>query len=102
MSDDNLKIELIDLNHRLLIEKIKDDLRSLEKNIDILYVSGTEKTIRYTNAIAKIAEDIEKINDSAYSSALHEVIVDRESLQGIVSIEPQKSTSASEIYERYL
>ena len=29
-------IELSDLNHRMLIEKMREDLRALEKNMDIL------------------------------------------------------------------
>ena len=28
-------IELSDLNHRMLIEKMREDLRALEKNMDI-------------------------------------------------------------------
>ena len=38
-------IELSDLNHRMLIEKMREDLRALEKNMDILYTSGSEQKI---------------------------------------------------------
>ena len=56
-------IELSDLNHRMLIEKMREDLRALEKkNMDILYTSGSEQTMRYTKTIVKYAEDIEENN----------------------------------------
>ena len=37
-------IELSDLNHRMLIEKMREDLRALEKNMDILYFTIKIKT----------------------------------------------------------
>ncbi|OJG32037.1 hypothetical protein RV00_GL001568 [Enterococcus devriesei] len=37
----------------MLIEKMREDLRALEKNMDILYTSGSEQTMRYTKTIAK-------------------------------------------------
>lgn len=91
-----MKVELADLNHRLLIEKAREDLRALEKNMDVLYMSGSERTAPYTKAIAKLAEDIEKVTEGAYGQANHEIIMDNQ-----IKIEPMKPTSADEIFMRY-
>ena len=89
-------IELSDLNHRMLIEKMREDLRALEKNMDILYTSGSEQTMRYTKTIVKYAEDIEKLTEGACGQANHEIIMNNQ-----IEIEPMKPTSADEIFMRY-
>lgn len=91
-----MKVQLADLNHRLLIEKAREDLRALEKNMDVLYMSGSERTAQYTKAIAKLAEDIEKVTEGAYGQANHEIIMDNQ-----IKIEPIKPITANEIYLRY-
>lgn len=90
-----MKVELADLNHRLLIEKAREDLRA-RKNMDVLYMSGSERTAQYTKAIAKLAEDIEKVTEGAYGQANHEIIMDNQ-----IKIEPIKPITANEIYLRY-
>lgn len=91
-----MEVEITDLNHRLLIEKAREDLRALEKNMDVLYMSGSERTVQYTKAIIKIVGDIEKITEGAYGQANHEIIIDNQ-----IKVEPIGPTSANEIYLRY-
>ena len=88
-------IELSDLNHRMLIEKCEKIYVPL-KNMDILYTSGSEQTMRYTKTIVKYAEDIEKITEGACGQANHEIIMNNQ-----IEIEPMKPTSADEIFMRY-
>ena len=89
-------IKLSDFNHRILIEKARQDLRALEKNMDILYVSGSFQTVQYTDAIVKLVEDIEKITEGTYGQANHQIIMDNK-----INIEPIKPITANEIYLRY-
>ena len=85
-------IELSDLNHRMLIEKAREDFRALEKNMDVLYICGASQTVRYTDAIVRIVESIEKLSEGAYGQANHQIIMDNQ-----IKIEPMKPTSADEI-----
>jgi len=91
-----MNVKLTDLNHRILLDKMREDLRALERNMDILYASGSAQTVRYTGAIVKLAEDIEKVTEGSYGQANHEIIMGNETKS-----EPMKSTSASEIFARY-
>lgn len=59
-------------------------------------MSGSERTAQYTKAIAKLAEDIEKVTEGAYGQANHEIIMDNQ-----IKIEPIKPITANEIYLRY-
>lgn len=92
----NKKVELTDLNHRMLIEKAREDLRALEKNMDVLYVNGASQTVKYTDAIVEIVERIEKLSEGAYGQANHEIIMNNQ-----IKNEPMKPTSADEIFMRY-
>ena len=91
-----MKVEISDLNHRMLIEKAREDLRALEKNMDVLYMTGASQTVKYTDAIVGIVESIEKLSEGAYGQANHEIIMDNQ-----IKIEPMKPITANEIYLRY-
>jgi len=79
-----MKVTLDDLNHRQLVSKINADLTAVEHNLDILYISGEESAILYTETLADIAKFLERLTNETYEEASDILVNDYDKvLEGI-------------------
>lgn len=92
-----MNFRLRELNHRQLASKMKADLSAIERNIDILYVSGNDATVLETDKLSNLAESLEVFAERTYREANNVVINNNENiLKDLVVRTPRKATRAED------
>lgn len=93
-----MKLTLEDLNHRQLAPKINADLIAVEHNLDILYISGKENTILYTETLTVIAQFLERLTNETYEEASDILLKDYDKvLEGIAHLKAARPTKEKTI-----
>lgn len=84
-----MTITLKDLNHRQLATKMRTDLTALERNLDILHMTGNDEGTIYKAQLETIAKQIENLTTKTWEMASNAVVNDMDNkLNKLISRTP--------------